>query len=586
MSTNGNGSEKPTVDELKRWAKAPSQPQQLLITESEFTPEEARTPRPISGHPVLKITLVAGLLLPVFGIAGLLLNGNHPSQSQKEATQAKSSKPENPPENSDAAMVAKQREELGRTQAEFAIAQQAQALKNQAPKQPTPQFKTALQKATVQPTASANPPVNSRPVMEPVHDISPPQIIRPPAIRSVAPPSRTESEIAAKPSEASMSPQDNYDRYLALTQLGSYGQLPSQESSKGAVTLAQSPRVTVYQPVVEQTSEPALEVSEEAPILNEQPQRSLLASTKVAGILTTPVVVDEKKEERLSDRFTVELLQPLRTEDGMIAIPARSQLIAQLNSISESGLVKLKVVSAIVNQGDQSAEIQIPTDAIQIRGKAGQPLIAKYYGDKGKVISSKDTGLFVLGALNKASELLTRSQSSSIVNSNGNVITSTQNGKPNVLAGILQGGSQALLNTITQRNREAMQAIAQQPEIRFLPAGSEVEVFVNRSMPIPTDLITAMATSSSTSELPSQEEEPILTAPIQTPIPEWSTLPHAKTFSPDQSPRNGTLLSDFCRDCSTCENSLDNASSGQNEQSTHDSSLGRFRDESQLPADW
>lgn len=519
MSSNGNGSAKPTADELKRLAKAPSQPQQPLITESEFTPEEARTPRPISGNPVLKITLVAGLLLPVFGVAGLLLNSNHPSQPQKETTQAKSSESESVPENSDAATVAKQREELGQTQAELAIAQQRQALKNQAnPKQvPTPKTKTEPQKVAVHPTVRENAPVSSRPVVAPVSDVPSPRIIRPPVVRSVAPlaASRVEPVVSAKATEPA-SPEDNYDRYLALTQLGSYGRLSSEESPKETVTPTQPSTVTAYQTTADQKSEVAVpETSEEAPILDEQPQRAVLTSTKVAGVLTTPVVVNDKKEEKSDDRFTIELAQPLKTEDGTIAIPARSQLIAQLNSVSESGLVKLQVISAIVEQDGQSAEIQIPAGALQIRGKAGQPLIAKHYGDKGKAIASMDAGLFVLGALNKASEQFTRPQSSSIVSSNGSVISSTQNSKPNVLAGILQGGSQELLNTITQRNRQAMQEIAQQPEIRFLPAGSEVEIFVNRSMPIPSDLITAMATPNLSSE-----EATILAAPTQVPTSE------------------------------------------------------------------
>jgi len=546
MSTNGNGSAKPTAEELKRLAKAPSQPQQPLITESEFTPEEARTPRPISGNPVLKITLVAGLLLPVFGVAGLLLNGNHPSRPQKETIQAKSSGSENVPENSDAATISKQREQLGQTQAELAIAQQRQALKNQPnSKQPeTPKSKEP-QKVAVQPTPRVDATVNSRPLVEPVSDVSSPRIIRPPAVRSIAPVSTSRAEPATKPSEVDKpaSPQDNYDRYLALTQLGSYGQIPTEEAPQREATPTQPPTVTAYQPAAVQKSEPVeLETTEETPILNEQPQQALLASTKVAGILTTPVVADEKAADKVSgDHFTIELTQPLRTDDGAIAIPARSQLITQLNSISESGLVKLQVVSAIVNQDGQSTEIQVPVGAIQIRGKAGQPLVARHYGDKGKAIASMDMSTFALGALNKASELFTRPQSSSIVSSNGSVIASTQNSKPNVLAGVLQGGSQALLNTIAQRNQQAMQEIAQQPNIRFLPAGSEVEVFVNRSIPIPTDLITAMASPSIPSERSALEEAPILAAPTQASTQEWSTSSHAETSSRDQSALSDTL---------------------------------------------
>lgn len=495
MNTNGNHeTQKPTTDELKRWAKAPVQPQQPLITESEFTPEEAKQPRPLSGNPVIKIALVAGMMLPIFAVAGLLLNANHPSQPQKEATQTANSQTANAPTNSDAETAVKQREELGHTQAELAIANQTQALKNQpALKQPpTPQIAS-------KPTLTAARPAVSSASAEPVSYTPPaqPRIVQPPVTRAITPVSPPVAiapvasrlpETGSKSGTASeTSPQENYDRYLVLTQLGSYGQIPSEAPANQTEPSPQPSTVAAYQQDVQQSREatlvasqavtPQIKPEEEAPILAEQPQRSLLATTKAQGILTTPIAVDQGKPQ--NDRFTVQLTQPLKAEDGSIALPSGTQLIAQVNSISESGLVKLQVVSALVDQSGQQAEMTLPPDAIRVRGKAGKPLIAQNYGDKGKAIASMDMGTFALGALNKASEIFIRPESSSIISSSGGIVASTQNPKPNLLAGILQGGSQALLDTIAQRNQQAIQAIAQQPNICFLPAGTLVEVYVN-----------------------------------------------------------------------------------------------------------
>jgi hypothetical protein len=633
MSTNGHHNEttKPTSDELRRWAKAPEQVNQPLITESEFMPEEAKQPRPLSGNPVIKIALVAGMMLPIFTVAGLLLNASHPSQSPREATQSVNSKTGDSPENSEAETAAKQREELGHTQAELAIANQTQALKNQPALKQAPTPKVQPSNST---TIAARPVVSPAPVSS-VSDTPPaPRVIQPPVSRSITPvsPPVERSSVAAQPrsdvrgvSASETTPQESYDRYLALTQLGSYGQVSPEASNTQTDPPSQSATVNAAQSETQPSTEatlvalqpavPKVKPEEEASILAEQPQRSLLAATKAEGILTTPIVFDQGKVQ--DDRFTIQLARPIKAEDGSIALPSGTQLIVQVNSIAETGLVKLQAVSAIVNQEGQQAEMSLPSDAIRIRGKDGKPLIAQNYGDKGKAIASMDAGTFALGALNKASELFTRSQSSTVVSNNGGLITSTQNPKPNLLAGVLQGGSQALLDTIKQRNQQAIQAIAQQPNIRFLPAGSVVEVYVNRSLPLPTDLITASAPSGQSSpddvvipvepsSIPQesvsqriqdteilQRSDRSLPAPegsiVRSSLPnvEWSSSLYAETFSHHQPRVRSTPSTQNCDDGSaTCANNLDGSSSRQIRQYSDDSGLGRIGDKSQLPTDW
>lgn len=631
MSTNGNHNEstKPSANELRRWAKAPEQPQQPLITESEFTPEEAKQPRPLSGNPVIKIVLVAGMMLPIFTVAGLLLNGNHPSQSPKDATQTKKTDTANAPENSDAETVAKQREELGHTQAELAIANQTQALKNQpALKQsPAPRVQPSARSTTI----AAHPVVAPAPASSVSYSPPAPRIIQPPATRSIAPVGDRTPVVVQSPkssiqaiSAAETTPQESYDRYIALTQLGSYGQVSSEASNHQTESPSRSITVDAAQSKAQPSTEVTLVTSpsdvtqirpeEEASILAERPQRSLMAATKAEGILTTPIVVDQGKTQ--DDRFTIQLAQPIKADDGSIALPSGTQLIAQVNSIAETGLVKLQVVSAIVNQDGQQAEMSLPSDAIRIHGKDGNPLIAQNYGYKGKAISSIDIGMFTLGALNKASELFTRSQSSTVISNDGGIISSTRNPKPNLLASILQGGSQALLDTIKQRNQKAIQAIAQQPNIRFLPAGSVVEVYVNRLLPLPTDLVTASVPSEQAGSngmmiptepsLNLQEAVPqrtsdtkVLKHLVSSTSPEsdivhpslltteWSYPLHAETSSHYQSNVRSASYTQNCGDGSVaCTNDLDGSSPGEIRQYSDDSSLGRIRDKSQLPSHW
>ena len=128
MSSNGSDpqSQKPLAEDLKRWARVP-QPSQTLVTESEFTPEEARQPRPLSGHPVIKIALVSGLTLPIFVLAGTMMNANRPTP-QVATSPSISSSPNTTDETSDAKTIAAQREALGQTQANYALKEQQDRL--------------------------------------------------------------------------------------------------------------------------------------------------------------------------------------------------------------------------------------------------------------------------------------------------------------------------------------------------------------------------------------------------------------------------------------------------------------------------
>ncbi len=497
MSSNGSDpqSQKPPTEDLKRWARVP-QPSQSLVTESEFTPEKARQPRPLSGHPVIKIALVSGLTLPIFALAGTMMNANRPTPQAATSPNVPPS-PNATDETSDAKTIAAQREALGQTQANYALKEQQDRLKQQPPlSQETPKglptVKTPAKPETrkvapVEPVASPQPIsyTPSAPVVQRIQ--SPPRISAPVPI--------TPSASASRESE-----QDTYDRYIALTQMGSYGQIAAEKEAVSASDSAAEPEISVEPTTIETSSNLApsgVDTQEEAAILQEQPQKSILASTKTEGILATPIILDEKTksgEKAQQGQFTIQITAPLKAQDNSIALPEGTQLIAEVDSMSDSGLVKLNVESAIVIQDGQSLEIKIPPEAIQITGHRGQPLIAKSYGDK--VIAAMNRKMALLGALSKASEQFTRPSSSSIISNNSSVISSVQNSNPNLLAGILQGGSEALLNSMTQRNQRALQEASQQSNIRFLPAGSSVDIYINQSVSIPVVLTTALTQPS------------------------------------------------------------------------------------------
>jgi Bacterial conjugation TrbI-like protein len=116
-----------------------------------------------------------------------------------------------------------------------------------------------------------------------------------------------------------------------------------------------------------------------------------------------------------------------------------------------------------------------------LRAPQGRPLIANQYPNRGGSIAWMDAGLFVLGGLGKAAELSNRTDSQVTTNNGGTVITNS-NPKRNVLAGILEGGMNTVVPQIAQRNQQAISQLSQKSNIWFLPAGKEIEVYINQSM--------------------------------------------------------------------------------------------------------
>ncbi len=167
--------------------------------------------------------------------------------------------------------------------------------------------------------------------------------------------------------------------------------------------------------------------------------------------------------------------------DNSVALPAKTQLIVELRSLSESGLLRLVAVAAIVQQDGQQYEVTLPENAIAIRGAEGKPLIAQKLSNKKREIGRRDAARFAIGAIGRAAGLINRPRSESVASKSGGFSRSTQNNDPDLLAGVLEGGADAILDDIDERNEEAISAIEQRPDVLFLKAGTKVEVFVNSS---------------------------------------------------------------------------------------------------------
>ena len=220
----------------------------------------------------------------------------------------------------------------------------------------------------------------------------------------------------------------------------------------------------------------------EARILEEPIQPpSLMSGTYASGELTTPVVLNESEQ---SSRYVVRLNEPLMDNRGRTAIPSESDLTVEVEPVGDDRLVEISAVSATWQEGNNQQEILLPDAVVQIRGADGHPLIAQGYGDPGGEIAALDASEVALGAVRRASELYTRPNTRVQTNDNSTVVTE-ETPDPNILAGALEGGTDVLLDILSERNQQARDAIAQRPQVLYLEENTPVQVFVNASMQLP-----------------------------------------------------------------------------------------------------
>jgi hypothetical protein len=459
-----------------------------LITAAEFSVEGSKSSRPIWSKPIPKMGMAALLLLPVMVIAGVFLTGGGRSeQVQSTALGNPNQPPAKPPES-----VGKDGEpmqqEIARLKAESALDGQAK-LEKQLAKQPNNRSVKTVQKPTTKPTTAPSPQptsatsvaIRSEPPKIATAPVSRPEVIpiresrSIPRIQTVERPATT-----ATINEPRIGPQERWEQ---LVKLGSYGSV-RPESSAIPESIAQAKIDSLAEPQAklstwerqDVTAEPMLD-----PLPPEPQPTSLIAGTNAAAVFETPLVLDDSKS---NDRFTIALSEAIPDATGKTALPANTKLTVQVEGVSQTGRVQLSATTATWNQEGQTKEMTLPTGAIQIRGDRGRPLMAQQFEDKGKELAALDRGQFILSAIRGASGQLIQSNTR-VQTGGGSTVVTQENQRPNVLAGALQGGADTLLTTIGERNKRTAEEIQQRPPIRYIAAGTPVQVFVNQSVQLP-----------------------------------------------------------------------------------------------------
>jgi hypothetical protein len=531
-----------TIEDLRRLTQAPST--QPLMTEAEFSVEAARSARPRWTQPLPKFALVGAILFPVFGlVCWFVLGGGNRYQQAEPAHDSDVARTQAQPTEEMAKLQAENaklktgmalndqvaiEEQMRRTRAQAKTPKMTTQKQSSAKSRPAsaqvssvaPSRPVATYSAPQLPRSRTEslpvPTAISRPASAPSRPVDPMQqwqqlaqlgsygSVRPERMAPEFSSSNQKPETSASANITSSVPTARIAPTSAVQPFSSektsrtfeqesvypeVSHLISESSSDEVLSdfLERSEQYPNHSPQIQQqeqltqSNRPILQDAETAILEGDSTPPSLIVGASTAGVLITPIVVDRASR---SDQFVAILSEPLTDSRGRIAFPAGAQLLFQVDRLSETGQIHLSATTATWEKEGHQQELMLPKDAIQVRGEAGEPLIAEHYQDRGDEIAGMDAGQFLLGAISRAAGLYTRSDTRVQSRGSSTVITE-ENPEPNIVAGLLEGGTDAILETIQERNQRAVERLEEMPNARFIEAGTAVEIFVNQSMFMP-----------------------------------------------------------------------------------------------------
>ncbi|BBD59630.1 hypothetical protein NIES2109_24190 [Nostoc sp. HK-01] len=454
-------------------------------------PPEIKQTQPLSANPFAKLTLVGSATLVVVLLAGGFLSQLMSGSSQKSKSNVVSV-----PTPSTTATTTRQQDlqqEIDDLKTKLALAEQADevAASQQSLRNPV----RLVSSVDTRPNRIAT-VRNVRPAVQtPAQVVYIPRPINPaierPAVVPAIPENRTVPEFSPPPQpvvNTPPTPPDPLQEWAKLAKLGSYGQVSTTGTS--GVNISQVPPAnnnnTVTSPEVTQPqpqTNPGLSPGQT------QGPKTVAVGTSTKAVVATAIFGEttrtrgnDKDDDEDKNVFVIQLKQPLKSIDGQVAIPAKTELLAEIKSLSDQGLLQLNVTKIVSQKDGVLTETNLPKNAIIIRGVRGRPLIANKFPNASGAIASMDLGLFVLGGIGKAAELFNRTEAQVVTTTATGTIVSNTNPRRNLLAGVLEGGFNSVIPQISQRNQQAIAQLTQQTNVWFIAAGKEVEVYVNQQL--------------------------------------------------------------------------------------------------------
>jgi hypothetical protein len=436
-----------------------------LLDETDLDELEAsQTKTPIWSNPFAKGGFVAVLMALGFGSVGLfLLSVNH-HWNQDTAQSSKSNAPIAVLPTQDM-----QQAEIGDLKTKEALGSQDQLLQQNA------RNNSAHILPQAQPKKMTSTPVAARP-MPAMYTASPRSYSPAPRLPAPMPVAR----VAAPTVSSQVQPVDPQQAWQTAQALGSYGQTSTPVAfNQSDQSLSPTP-ATGSAPAT--TDDQSRYDTDAAALLSGTPSHPIEVApgaTAQAKLITPVIWAQDLKADSQPQKFDIQLSNPLYAPDGTVALPVGTKLVANVGTVSDSGLLELSVENAIVPTDTGEKIIAVPPGAIEISSDGGKPLMAENYRSDRGALLGHDIETTLLGALSEVGTLLNRPRNESTTTSPYLSSTSVSNSNTNLFGGVLQGGFGALQTSLSQRDQSQVQTILNRPHLWYIEAGKTVQVFVD-----------------------------------------------------------------------------------------------------------
>ncbi|MEG4343858.1 hypothetical protein QUB70_11280 [Microcoleus sp. A003_D6] len=226
-------------------------------------------------------------------------------------------------------------------------------------------------------------------------------------------------------------------------------------------------------------------------ILNRTPQTDSTSQTiqvplgtNFSGVVSVPLLWDEGSGKQLYNKFAVTLTSDVTVDDGSIAFPAGTVVIAKANTVSIANRLVQATAVAIV-YSDSSGQIKqqaIPESAILITGEGGGPLIASGYFDPGSDIASQDILTALLSGVGRVGQVFAEPKVRSSSNINGRFggsTTTVESRDPQIWSAVLDGFFSPLAKRMESRSDRATEELLKRPNVAVVNKGTPVSITVN-----------------------------------------------------------------------------------------------------------
>ena len=438
--------------------------------EEDSEPDSFRTRVSFASNPVARLGLAAGGVLVLVVAVGAVVGG---LQSSTTPPVAQVTPPPTPSPFASPMVPGSE----GSTKEQLAFQEQKERMKNQKLPPPVMKKTTVAKQITPTPTISPSP----TPIPE---STPPPPVPIPPPPAPIPPATQPSPPIAV-----TTIPIDPNKEWADLAQAGTYGSFPATVLASSSNTPLLSPPIVSSPPLrppdtLASSSLPSSTLG--LPSLSTYAsshsgsKKLRIGSTATATLINPIAWSPDGKDAAFgnSSKFIVRLEEPLKGADGEVVIPSGAELVVAVRSLDpKTGLADLTALQVIIN----NQEYAPPAGSITVRGESGRPLMADKLQDKGREIAAGDMSLILFGALSKVGEVMNQPSSATSVATGTTTVSSVSN-SPNILGSALQGGFSVLAQQQQQRNQQWISEITSRPDVRFIPSGRRLQIFVNQSI--------------------------------------------------------------------------------------------------------